>query len=195
MTCCGSYIQRVARLAFMVSAFWCAVSAPSAEALDRKPTEQQVKAAYLYNFAKFVEWPAGPLSDPSDTIVFGILGDDPFGTDIDAVAGKSVNGKKTQVRRYRDVSEIRTCHVLFISASERGKFGKILQDLGSIGTLLVSDMKNFAVRGGMIGFIITDGTVGFEVNLSAVARAGLTVHSRLLNMSVIVQEELSSQEE
>jgi hypothetical protein len=182
-------IRRAIKLILTASACWCVLMAPPAWTQDEKLTEYQVKTAYLYNFAKFVEWPAGTFSGPSAPVIFGILGDDPFGKSIDALMGKTLNGRNIQVRRYHSLSEIRTCHVLFISASEQWHLRSILKSLDRPGTLLVSDIDGFAGRGGMIGFIMTGKTIGFEVNVDAVARAGIPLHSRLLNMAVIVHDE------
>ncbi len=183
------------RLMLLAVACWWMLVAPRAWAQDRKPTEYQVKAAYLYNFAKFAEWPAGTFSDPTDPVIFGVLGDDPFGNDIDVMTSRTINGRKIEVRRYHSSAEIQKCHILFISSSEHGHLGEVLKRLSHSGVLLISDMESFASRGGMIGFILTGKTIGFEVNVDAVARAGVTLHSRVLNMAVIVHEDPRREEE
>lgn len=165
-----------------------AMQAPDARAEERVPTEQQVKLAYLFNFAKFVEWPAGAFADPAAPIVLGVLGSDPFGSDLDALTRRTISARKVLVRRVRGIDEARACHVLFISASEQGRAAEVLRSLKGSGALLVSDMDRFAELGGMIGFVTGNRTVGFEINIDAVARAGITVHSRLLKMAVIVRD-------
>jgi hypothetical protein len=179
-------------LAFACS--WVPV-APRAWTQERKLTEYQVKVAYLYNFAKFTQWPAGTFSDPTAPVIFGILGDDTLGNEIDILTSRTINNRKIQVRRYHSLAEIQKCHVLFISTSEHEHLRKILKSLSHSGMLLVSDMENFARRGGMIGLIVTDKTIGFEVNIEPVARAGITLHSRLLNMAVIVREDPSKEDQ
>jgi hypothetical protein len=181
-------IRWAARSILVALACWWVFVAPQAGAQERKPTEYQVKAAYLYNFAKFVEWPAGTFSDPTAPFIFGILGVDPFGKDIDILANRTINDRKIQIRRYHSSAEIRTCQVLFISSSEDNNLGEVVKSLSHSGMLLVSDSERFAGRGGMIGLIATDKTIGFEVNVDAVSRAGITLHSRLLNMAVIVRD-------
>jgi hypothetical protein len=182
-------IRSAVKLMLMTLACWSALVAPRAWSQDGKPTEYQVKAAYLYNFAKFVEWPAATFSGPSAPVIFGILGVDPFGKNIDALMGKTINGRNILVRRYHSLAEIQKCHVLFISASEHWHLGLILKSLSHSGMLLVSDMDSFASHGGMIGFIVTGRTIGFEVNVDAVTRAGITLHSRLMSMAVIVHDD------
>ncbi len=155
-------------------------------AYDDLRGEYRVKAAFLYNFAKFVEWPQGAFSNGDAPIVFGVLGVDPFGNALDILAQKTVKGRTVLIRRFNGVQDIRVCHVLFISSSEKRHTAEIIAHLRNAGTLLVSDMKGFGRQGGMIQLITDRDRIGFEINISAARRAGLTLSSRLLGLARIV---------
>ena len=108
--------------------------------LAQGPSEYQVKAAFLYNFAKFIEWPSGTFTTHSDPIVIGIVGDDPFGGVIeDTIRGKTVNGRSLAVRRFRPGQDLKTCHILFVSSSEGAHVSLILESLKGSGILTVGD--------------------------------------------------------
>lgn len=176
---------RMAALVAFVTAF-AAAAVAVAEQGGTAPGEYQVKAAVLYNFAKFVEWPADAFSHPSAPIIIGVLGEDPFGSALDAAKNRTVNGRKIQIKRFNHVQEITACHILFISSSEKGRLVPLLRALRDFHMLLVGDMEKFAQRGGMINFILQNDTIDFEINVDAVKRAGLKINSRLLNMARIV---------
>jgi hypothetical protein len=146
-------------------------------------SEQQVKAAFLFNFAKFVEWPAGAFAGPEDPIVFGVLGDDPVGEAIGGLAGKTVQGRKVAVRRYQSVSEVKVCQVLYISESQSDRAEGIIAALRGAPVLLVADDDDFARRGGMINFVLERNKVGFEINVDAVKRSKLGINAQLIKLA------------
>ncbi|HTG01389.1 MAG TPA: YfiR family protein [Nitrospirota bacterium] len=166
----------------------CLFAASHAAAQPPKPTEYQIKAAFLYNFAKFVDWPEDSFHSETAPFVFGILGDDPFGDDVDALTMKTINSRAVKIRRMGDVREARACHVLFISSSEEEHIEQILRVMQTSRTLLVSDISNFAAQGGMINFIVKDNNVRFVINRAAMVKAGINLHSRLLKMAVMVYD-------
>jgi hypothetical protein len=153
--------------------------------------EYKIKAAFLFSFSKFIQWPEAPLDAP---FVIGIVGADPFGEVLEkTVLNKTVNGRPLAVRRYSSVKEIRPCQVLFVSASERGRLGPILQSVEGTGTLTVSEMQSFAALGGMINFFIDDNKVRFEINPEAITRAGLHVNAQLLKLARVVRERTAAE--
>lgn len=164
------------------------LAASGAAALESGPSEYQVKAAILYNIAKFVEWPADTLAQPSAPIVIGILGEDPFGNAFDAAKDKLVKGRKVQVQRSGKVQELLHCQVLFISASERGRLATVLKELHGSGALLVADMDKFALLGGMIGLTLRNEVVEIEINVDALQHVGIRINERLLNSARIVRD-------
>ena len=157
-------------------------------AAQPKPTEYEVKAAYLANFGKFVTWPIrnGPTSDAPFQIC--ILGQDPFGSVLDAaLAGETINGQPVAAKRISNSSETTDCRVLYISSSKDSQLKAILADLNKSSILTVSDMPQFCSRGGIVQFVLTGNRVRFEINLSAATNAGLMLSSELLKVALVVQ--------
>jgi hypothetical protein len=150
--------------------------------------EYAVKAAFLYNFARFVEWPGQALGNGGSPLLVGVMGDDPFGNSIDqVVAGKNVNGHPIAVNRLRWGQDLRQCHILFISSSEARRLPQILASLRGASVLTVADMERFDQQGGVVRFFIEDGKVRFEINVDAADRAGLRISSKLLALAKIVR--------
>jgi len=155
-------------------------------AAQPKPTEYEVKAAYLANFGKFVTWPArsGVTSDAPFQIC--ILGQDPFGPTLDAaVAGETINGQPEAAKRISNSGEATDCRVLFISSSKDAQLKTILADLNKSSILTVGEMPQFCNRGGMVQFVLTGNRVRFQINLSATANAGLMLSSELLKVALV----------
>jgi len=172
----------------VVAALWWVLTAPwPAAAQAQHPTEYQVKAAYLLNFGRFTEWSESSFTSPGAPLVFGILGTDPFVGQVDAMTARTINGRRVQVRKFKEIPQPGECHVLFIGTQEYIRLETILDRLGTTGMLLVGDAEPFAARGGMINFFIRNDTVGFAINVDAAARAGLMFHSRLLKIAELVK--------
>jgi len=151
--------------------------------------EYQVKAAFLYNFAKFVVWPAPRLGGANDSIEICILGSDPFGDLLDAsVHGKRVEGRPFVVRRTPDVRKAFGCHILFVSSSERKKVNAILAEVRSCGILTIGEVEGFAAQGGVINFKLESGRVRFEINVDAAEQQGLRISSKLLSLAEVVKQ-------
>jgi hypothetical protein len=150
--------------------------------------EYQVKAAFIYNFAKFVEWPQQPASGAAGPMALCVLGQDPFGGALeDVVSGKVVNGRALVVRQVRDVQHSSDCHILFVSASERKRIGSILEVVRGKEILTIGDMERFAAEGGVINLKLEDGRIRIEINLEAAHRQSLRISSKLLNLAEIVK--------
>lgn len=163
----------------------CALAGVGAQAPP--PPEYEVKAAFLFNFGKFVEWPADAFAVTGEQFIVGVLGEDPFGVILEeTVAGKAVQGKKLVVKRFSRVKDAAHCHILFISSSEEGRLTEILSALAHRKVLTVAEMPEFARRGGMIRFRMENNKVRFDINLTAAQRAGLTVRSQLLRLGSVV---------
>lgn len=161
-----------------------------ATAADDQRIEYKVKAAYLYNFIKFVNWPTEiiPNDDKSMPIQVCILGDDPFGEILDPIMQRSAKGHPISIKRYDSFNEInQRCHVLFISKSEEKNLEGILSKTGQTSILTVSDVENFAKQGGVIGFTIKDGKVRLEINRKVSQECGLKISSKLLELATIIE--------
>jgi len=146
--------------------------------------EYQVKAAYLYNFAKFVEWPPEAFGPGGDPFVVGVIGDDPFGGALDqAISGKNVNGHPLMIKRLKWGQDLRGCHILFISSSERKRLGQIFGSLRGANVLTIGESDRFGQQGGIITFVMEDETVRFEINTSVADQSRLKVSSKLLALA------------
>jgi hypothetical protein len=148
-----------------------------------------VKIGFLYNFAKFVEWPSGTFPGPEAPLTITILGSDPFCDALErSLQGKTVNARPVAIRRLRRVDPENAGQILFIGPSVGKETGAVLATLRTVPVLTVGDMAGFAALGGIINFIIEDQKVRFEVNLDAAERARLRVSSQLLTVARIVRE-------
>jgi len=147
--------------------------------------EYQIKAAFLYNFTKFVEWPASRFADGSSPIVIAVLGENPFGDELaKLVKGRRVNGREIAIKSITDPSEAGAVHVLFICARNDRQLGPVLAQLRSGGVLTVGESDAFASAGGIITFNLVEDKVRFEINQSAGEQAGLKISSQLLKLAV-----------
>jgi YfiR/HmsC-like len=149
--------------------------------------EYQVKAAYLLNFTRYVEWPSQAFTDPKAPVTICVLGRDPFGSVLDAtVVGRTTQGRSVSVRRIRSTSEVSGCHLVFISRETWRSQRDLPRTLHTLGLLTVGESGEFAQQGGVIGFIIQNETVRFVVNAEARDRAGLRISSRMLSLAAAV---------
>lgn len=164
----------------------CCLYARGPAAPESKPTQYEVEAAYLFNFGKFVAWPAS--AQPADSpFLICVLGDDPFGPVLDrAIASEALKGRPVQARRIARPQDAVGCSILYISGSESGRLSKILSEIHEAPVLTVSDIPDFVQQGGMIQFVLRDGRVRFEVNLAPTQRNGLAMSSELLKVAVQV---------
>ncbi len=153
--------------------------------------EYALKAAFLYKFVEFVEWPTEALPDSSSTIHICVLGDDPFGPNLESIRDKIVRGRKLAIRRVTQPERGPSCNVLFISSSERQRMRDVITSLGTSSVLTVGDMDSFAELGGMINLVNERNHVRFEINVHAAERARLKIASRLLNLARVIRSETS----
>jgi len=151
-------------------------------------TEYQVKAAYLYNFPKFIEWPADSFRGAGDPIVICVAGGDAFLQILErTVAGKSVEGRKFLVKRWKPDKNRPDCHILFVGQPESKRLPDILDQLGGASVLLVGESTAFAQQGGIINFVLAGDNVRFEINVEAAKRAKLKIGSQLLSLAILVE--------
>ena len=154
------------------------------------PTDYQVKAVFLFNFAQFVEWPSTAFANDTSPVVIGILGDDPFGVVLEAtLKGEVARGRKIVVKHFTTEDDPRDCQILFISRSEAERVGALLESLKGTHVLTVSETEKFCERGGMINFIRQDQNVRLEINRRVTESAGLKINARLLSLARLVKTE------
>jgi YfiR/HmsC-like len=150
--------------------------------------EYQIKAAFLYNFAQFVQWPAGALGSTNEPFRIGVLGDNPFdGALAETLQGETIDNHKMVVRTARQVDDLKNCQMIFISRSEKGHIAKILSHLDSSPILTVSEIDGFAQQGGIINFYLEGTKVRFEINPTTAQRDGLKISSELLDLGKIIE--------
>ena len=185
------------RLAILLAVFsmtlnWTAsAGAQAGEASDS--SEYLVKAGFIYNFAKFVEWPSTAFAEPDSPIVIGVLGTDPFGDIINhVVEGKKIGARGFVVRRFKwskelkDSKDFTNCRILFVSSSEKMHFEEVVEAVKGLPILTVGEAPGFAERGGMIRLMLEDNRVRFEVNVEAAHEGNLNISSRLLTLARII---------
>jgi hypothetical protein len=183
---CQGIGKCVALTALIIGAFLLTAKLP---AQQPKPDQNQVEAAYIYNFGKFVKWPATSGANQDSSFTVCVLGQDPFSPILQSVlAGKSLNGIPVTVKRIAKPQDAIDCRILSINAMDETRLREILSDLGQTAVLTVSDMPNFTKRGGMIQFVTDGDRVRFEINRASSDRAGLVLASELLKVATVVRE-------
>ena len=152
-------------------------------AQDAQPSEYQVKAAFIFNFAKFVDWPPGAFADAKSPLYIGILGENPFGANLErTVQDKLLNNRPIVVKECRTLEEAKKCHLLFISTSEKKPLQETLDGLAGTNILTVGETETFIKSGGMINFFREGNRFRFEINDAAAKKAGLKIDSKLLGL-------------
>lgn len=162
--------------------------ATTAHAEDQT-SEYKVKAAYLYNFTKFVSWPDTTLPGDTQTINICVLGKNPFGSLLEPITHMKTQDRTITIETIEDIRalEKKSCQILFISASEQGVAAELLRKTGKMPILTVSDMDGFAQHDGIIGFVVKEGKIRLEINLRAARKVGLTISAKLLEIATIIQ--------
>jgi hypothetical protein len=162
----------------------------SAQADSGVSKEYQVKAAFLFNFSMFAEWPASAFPQTNSPICVGILGTNPFGDALaQVVEGGSIKGRRLEIKAFRRVEDVKGCHLLFISGSEEAQIPKILSALAGAGVLTVGESEGFCTSGGIINLYLQDKKVRFEINPAAARQAGIRISAQLLHLGKIVGED------
>lgn len=169
-------------LAFLIS------SGLTSSAQMAATKEYQIKAAFLFNFAQFVDWPPAAFPNPDSPFRIGILGDDPFGPALDqTIQGETIHNRKLIIQRSQRAEDLKDCNLVFISRSEKGRMGEILPKFNAGVILTVSEVEGFTRRGGIINFYLEGNKVRFEINPAAAQREGLKISSQLLSLGKIVE--------
>jgi hypothetical protein len=151
-------------------------------------SEYQLKAAFLFNFLQFVDWPTNAFDSPDQSIALCILGPDPFGAELDSViAGERINGRSIEIRRLTEVVPAANCHLLYVNVRSRQGLRRALEQLRGLPVLTVSDATAFSGEGGMIEFVRQEDRIRLRVNLRAASEARLRLSSKLLRRSEIVE--------
>jgi hypothetical protein len=153
-----------------------------------KLPEYVVKAGFLYNFAKYVDWPEDAFEKADTPISIGIVGKDPFGEDLEkTLKNKTVKDRAFTIQRFREPAEIRKCHILFVARSEKERVAEVLKKVDAMPVLTVGEEGSFCPAGGAISILIEKDKPKLEVNPDAAESAKLTINSKLLKVATIVK--------
>jgi hypothetical protein len=148
--------------------------------------EYQIKAAFLFNFTQFVEWPVDAFPEEGTPLVIGILGEDPFDNYLkETVSGEKINGHPLVIQHYKNIDDVKTCHILFINQAEINKPGQGVINLKGKYILTVSDGNDFIKQGGMIRFITKNNKIQIQINPDAAKEVNLIISSKLLRIAEI----------
>lgn len=149
-------------------------------------SEYQAKAAFLYNFTKFVDWPPRAFASPTAPINVCVLGEEYFGASLDVIQERQAQGRPLTVKRLASIGQAGSCHILFISASEDKQVRSLLAAVKGQPLLTVGETDRFAEMGGVINLVLEDKRIKMEVNLDAAQRHGLKISSQLLRLARVV---------
>jgi hypothetical protein len=175
---------RAAKL-FFLSLLIVGVGIPADAQEDSQPTEYQIKAAFIFNFAKFVEWPTTAFPKPSSPIIVGVLGENPFNDALEKIIkNKKVDEHPVIIMQFRAASEATNCHILFISSSEKLRLPQVLKQLNGRSVLTVGETPGFTEAGGMINFVLEGTKIRFQINNDAANGAGLKISAKLLGLGL-----------
>src|SRR5436309_3946251 len=176
-------------------------------------SDYETKAGYLLNFVEFVEWPSAAFAGPTSPLVIGVMGKDPFGGELNKLQGKTVNGRTLEIKRFKGalefrgeetpgrrqadlpakqakkLAEMKTCHILFITASEKNFLPQTLKPFRGASILTVGETDSFAREGGIITFVDSENNVQLEINLAAAEQARLKISSKLLSLAKVIKIE------
>jgi uncharacterized protein DUF4154 len=181
----GSYRKRVRLAALAALIFLAGAGSASAQALSAN--EYAVKAAFLFHFAQFVEWPEGAFREANSPLVYCTIGEDPFQGALEAsFKGKVIGARSLEVRHLRGASEAHGCHVLFIGKATKQRLPDELASLKGNPVLTVGESEQFVKENGMIGFCVEENKIRFNINLEAAKKANLKISSRLLTLAKTV---------
>jgi YfiR/HmsC-like len=153
-------------------------------------TSYEVKTAFLFNFAKYIDWPASSFASSKSPFTICVLGQDPFGNILDeTLLGKVIESRSLVIRRLKDKTEARSCQMVFVCASESAHLPEILASVHGANVLLIGETAGFALLGGTIEFTLDENNrVRFTINSDAAGRSGLNFSSKLLALAKIVHD-------
>ena len=149
--------------------------------------EYKLKAAFLYNFTRFVEWPENAFSSTTSPVIIGIIGEDPFGAFIDElVSNEKIGNRSIIIRRFKGVTDIANCHILYICYQQTEKIAAVLSTASNKGILTIADAPPFTRMGGMVQFYTDKNKIRMQINNGAAKRAGLNISTKLLSVAKVV---------
>jgi YfiR/HmsC-like len=162
------------------------VAEARAQSLSPQEYENQVKATFIYNFSRFIEWPAGTFTSGRSSLTVCVLGNNPFGGALDSIEGKNVQGRKIEIEHLTSFSKSDACQILFISSSEREHLKEILESAKHSRILTIGEISQFTQNGGVVALAMRKDRIHFSVNLDAANETGVKISSTVLRLATIV---------
>ena len=173
---------------FLLLAFFAAFVWPTIlRAENASQREYEIKAAYLYNFINYIDWPENAFPAPGGTITIGVVGQNRFGAALEVLNSKQVKGRTLVLKQITDTKDLDQCQMVFINSSEKSHVAELLEKLKNSRALTVSEIDGFAEQGGIINFISEHNKVRFEINPDAAHRLGLNISSELLKLAKVIK--------
>ena len=170
--------------------WWLALAGAVAFAAEPVISESQIKAAFLYNFTKFIEWPDATLADKRKPLTIGVLGNPELAVELESIVeGRKVNGHAIVVRNVDAADDLGALQILFVSAAEDARFASLRSSLADAALLTVGESPEFASAGGAITFLAQDGKLRFEINMTSAERARLKVSAELQKLAASVKRD------
>jgi hypothetical protein len=152
-------------------------------------TEYQIKALFLFNFTKYVDWPSVSFAETNSPIIIGLYGEDKFGEALQkTVAGKTVAGRRIIPQLIQNDGDLEKCHVLFLTVTDKKRRGEILNRIKASPVLTVGESDQFLEQGGVINFVKKEGKIRLEINREAARQAKLEISSKLLSVADVVKD-------
>ncbi|HTT08654.1 MAG TPA: YfiR family protein [Gammaproteobacteria bacterium] len=187
-------LPHVLAMFMAASFFWVAGIPRVVAATDAGSLEYAVKAAYLYKFGFYVEWPSTALPSPTSPINLCVIGEDPFGTALDtAVHDQTINAHPIVIKRLESIGRDSGCHILYIGGMEIQRVSQIIDAVRGSGVLTVTDMQGSGAISGIVNFVIKDDRVRFDIDEDAASQNGLAISSKLLSLAVNVKQKSSKE--
>lgn len=154
---------------------------------DIEKRQVTIQAVYLYNFLKFVKWPNNKSFFSShNTYEICIIGQDPFGSLLDSFKKKKIKNKEINIQYFSSSKQLQKCHLVFVGQTNNESYTDVLKKLENTGSLTVSSMKHFAQDGGVIGFVLNNEKVGFNINKTKALQQGLEINAKLLELAISI---------
>lgn len=148
--------------------------------------EYDLKAAFLFNFVQFIDWPGSAFAADDSPICIGVLGDDPFGASLDSIiAGETAHNRKLIAKRSKNLDDLKSCQILFICQSERERMAEVIASLNNSPVVTIADTDGFIQSGGIINFFLQNNKIRFEINPDAASRRGIKISSQLLRLAKV----------
>jgi hypothetical protein len=172
-------------MALVILGRWCGTEADAGQ--GGASSEYAVKAAFLYHFAQFVEWPEAAFRDASSPLVYCTIGADPFDGALETtLKGKAIGARAIEVRHAKQASELQGCQLVFVGDGQKKQIPGVLAELRAAPVLVVGESEKFVEEGGTIGFVVEENKVRFEVNLGVAEKSGLRINAKLLALAKTV---------